>query len=445
MTSNPSEQLLFMILLQLCVIIAAARLGAWLFARLGQPQVVGEIAAGLLLGPSCFGRLCPGVWNALSFGGTSETLKVLSEIGLILLMFLIGLEFNPHHLRRLGRASMIVAFAGIALPFVLGAIMAWLIHPVVAAGTDRTAFVLVVGVALSITAIPVLARILFDLNLHHSPIGTLTLTAAALDDAAGWMVLAAVVAVIRGDFHPVQVVQTLLWTAGFIAVMFLAVRPMSRRWLARTMSAGEGELRMGPFAFLIAQVLTAAMATNRIGIFAAFGPFVLGVVLADAANFADAVRRRLRDFVTVFFLPIYFTYTGLRVDVSLFGGGVEWLICGLILLVASFAKIAGCLTAARLGGLSWRSSACVAVLMNTRGLVGLVAINIGRELGAIPDTVFSMLVLMALTTTFLSTPLLRMLYSAEDDVDNAPPTAQEVGRPGANRIDSGAIPNHPET
>jgi Kef-type K+ transport system membrane component KefB len=445
MTIHPSERFVFTILLQLTVIIAAARLGAWLFGRLGQPQVVGEIAAGLLLGPSCFGRLCPGVEDALSFGATADTLKVLSEIGLILLMFLIGLEFDPHHLRRLGRASAMVALAGIALPFALGATLAWFIHPVVAAGIDRTGFVLFVGVALSITAIPVLARILFDLNLHRSPVGTLTLTAAAIDDAAGWMILAAVVAVIRGAFHPIQVVQTLLWTLGFIAFTFLVVRPVLHRWLTRTMSAGDGELRMGPFALLIALVLTAAMATNRIGIFAAFGPFVLGVVLADAANFADAVRRRLRDFVTVFFLPIYFTYTGLRVDVGLFAGGTAWLICGLILLVASFGKIAGCLTAARLGGLNWRTSASVAVLMNTRGLVGLVAINIGREMGAIPNTVFSMLVLMALTTTFLTTPLLRLLRGIEKDAANLALGGQEIGQRNANRTDSEPFLNYPET
>jgi Kef-type K+ transport system membrane component KefB len=435
-TIGQSDLFLFTILLQLAVIITAARVGAWLFARIGQPQVVGEIAAGLLLGPSCFGRLCPSAWEALSFAGTNETLRVLSELGLIFLMFLVGLEFDPHHLRRLGRASVMVAVAGIVLPFTLGTALAWFIHPVVAAGIDRTGFVLFVGVALSITAIPVLARILFDLDLHRSAVGTLTLTAAAIDDAAGWMILAAVVAVIRGDFHAVQVVQTLAWTLGFIAALFVLVRPVLRHWLKRAMSVGEGELRMGPLALLIALALAAAMATDRIGIFAAFGPFLLGTLVADVGGFADAVRRRLRDFVTVFFLPIYFTYTGLRVDVGLFTGGTAWLVAGLFLLVACFGKIAGCLTAARLGGLSWRASVCVGVLMNTRGLVGLVAINIGRELGAIPTTVFSMLVLMALTTTFLSTPLLRLLRGTESELDHAAAAGQESGRPTAGRTDS---------
>ena len=410
-TVRESESFLLAVLLELAVIIAAARVGAWLFARLGQPQVVGEIAAGLLLGPSLLGRISPDLFQRVFPDSTSinSSLKVLSELGLVFLMFLIGLEFDFGHVRKLGRVAARVSIAGIVLPFALGLALGFVMFPYVGDHVSRTGFILFMAVCMSITAIPVLGRIMIELNLTRTRLGALTITAAAVDDAVGWTLLATISAIVAGNFDLLATARMLALTAVFAISVFLLVRPLLIRWICHVQAGESRELSVAALAMLIVLILLAAIATNLIGVFSIFGPFVLGASLWDQREFRDAVVRRLRDFVTAFFLPIFFTYTGLRTNVALLDTPLLWFFCGLVLAAAIAGKTMGCGLAARSGGLSWRESGCVATLMNTRGLMELIAINVGRELGVIPDSVFCMLVMMTLVTTLMTAPILRRL------------------------------------
>ncbi len=406
---NEMQDLLLQVLLQIVVIMVAARLGAWAMGQLGQPQVVGEIVAGLVLGPSVLGKLFPGSVGVLFSDDTSMIFRVLSELGLILLMFLIGLEFDFSHLRHVGKAAVNIAAAGIVVPLCLGAGLAVWLHPQVAPQVDRLSFVLIVSVALSITAIPILGRMMLELNIHRTPLGTLTITAAAIDDALGWMMLAAVSAMIHGGFELWAVSKMVLWTLAFVLGCWWLARPLLIRGLGKLLDAGGGDLSLVGLSAVLVSVFLAAAATNRIGIFAIFGPFILGAVLSDQHALRIAVSQRLRDIVYALFLPIFFTYTGLQTDIGMLGSVYLCWLCALLILVAVLGKVLGCGLAGRLSGLNWRDAACVAVMMNTRALMGLIVINVGRELGVIPDSVFCMLVIMALFTTLITTPLLRRL------------------------------------
>ena len=406
--SQDTEAFLLTVLVQLSVIIAAARVGAWLFSYMGQPQVVGETAAGLLLGPSFLGRISPQISAAL-FPDIGRSPKVLSELGLVFLMFLIGLEFEFGHIRKLGRTAAAVSIAGIILPFALGLALGAVMYPHVAEGFSRTGFVLFMAVCMSITAMPVLGRILMELNLTRTRLGALTITSAAVDDAVGWTLLATISAIVAGEFEPFAAARMLAWIAAFTLAIFLVARPLLIRWIRVALVGESRDLSVGSLAILLVIILLAAMATNLIGIFSVFGPFVLGAALWDQHEFREAVTRRLRDFVTAFFLPIFFTYTGLRTNIALLDTPELWLYCGLVLAAAIAGKTIGCGLAARFSGLSWRESGCVATLMNTRGLMELIAVNIGRELGVIPDSVFCMLVIMAVVTTLMTTPIVRRL------------------------------------
>ncbi|HEX9730509.1 MAG TPA: cation:proton antiporter [Thermoanaerobaculia bacterium] len=394
--------------MQLIVILAVARLGAWVAGRLGQPTVVGEIAGGLLLGPSLLGRLAPELFAAVFPLAAEPTLKVLGELGLVFLMFLIGLEFHFGHLRDMGRTALAVSVAGIAAPFLLGLALGRLIHPYVAADLNLTGFSLFLAVALSITAIPILGRIMMELGVHRTRLAVLTISAAAVDDVLGWILLAAVTAIVATGFDPVPVARMLVLTLGFGAVVWLVLRPPLVRLLDRLLAGGR-ELGSAPLAMLMVLILSAAAVTSWIGVFAILGPFMLGAALWDQERLRGVLVWRLESFVNAFFLPIFFTYTGLRTDVGALDSGLLWLCCGLVSLAAIAGKVGGCGLAARLCGLPWRDSACVAVMMNTRALMGLIAINVGRELGVIPPSVFSMLVIMALVTTVMTMPLLRRL------------------------------------
>ncbi len=401
------ESFLLRILLQLIVIVAAARSGAWLFGKFGQPQVVGEIAAGLLLGPSVLGRLAPDFVSYIFPNDTAIVFRSLSELGLMLLMFLIGTEFDFSHLRNVGRISVGVATLGIALPFVLGIAVALWMHPQVAAETSRSGFVLIIAVALSITAIPILGRIMIELDIHRSRLGTLTITAAAIDDALGWILLAAVSAMIHGDFEPWAILRMFLLTFAFVAGSWMLARFGFRHAHPYLLDTETGELGVRGLSVILIAIFLSAAATNAIGIFSIFGPFILGAMLSDQPRLCNAVHQRLQVLVYTLFLPIFFTFTGLRTNVGLLDSGAQWLMCGALVLAATLGKMSGCGLAAKLGGLSWRASGCVALMMNTRALMGLIAINVGRDIGVIPDSVFSMLVIMALVTTFMTTPLLR--------------------------------------
>ncbi len=407
MTAN-IENILLIVILQLVVIIAAARVFGNIFRRLGQPQVCGEIAAGLILGPSLLGGVFPALFARIFDPAVGPVFTVMSQLGLVLLMFLIGLEFDFGHLQDRRKAAVSISLAGIVLPFGLGFLLGNYMHGQLGLTSNWIHFALFVATAMSITAIPILGRIMIELGINRTRIGSLTISAAAIDDAAGWILLTLVTASVRSAFDPVKTLGMTAATGLFAWLMVVAVRPLLIRWSRSTMTR-EGGLSLNGLAVLLIFILLAASVTNLIGIFSIFGAFFLGALLHDQLEFASAIKDRLNDFVKVFFLPIFFTYTGLRTDIGTMGGGRMWGLLGLVLLVAVAGKFGGCMLAARFSGLRWRESAIVGVMMNTRALMELIVVNIGYDLGIIPKSVFFMLVFMAIFTTYITTPILRPL------------------------------------
>jgi len=421
-----AENLILPVLVQLAVIIAAARTFGALARRIGQPSVVGEIVAGLLLGPSLFGWLAPdlfaavfrpplpGVEQSLANAMLPKIFTVISQFGLIFLLFLVGLEFEFRHVRAHGRAAVLISLAGIAVPFALGAALAQVIHPYLEAhpkaGTvSLLGLTLFLGVALSITAIPVLGRIMMELNITRTRLGAITITAAAVDDAIGWILLASVAAVVKSNFDPMETLRTVALTLGFVLFMGLVVRPLLVRYFAFALRSAGGSLGPTPVAVLFVTLFLCATATNLIGIFAVFGAFLLGAVLSDQDDLRVAAAIRLRDVVSGFFVPVFFTYTGLRTDITALHGGALGLIGGAVVIAAVVGKLAGCGLAARASGFTWKEAGIIGTMMNARGLMALIAINLGYELGVVPRDLFCVLVIMALATTVLTTPLLLWL------------------------------------
>ena len=418
------EELLIPVLIQLALILLAARAFALLARRFGQPSAVGEIIAGLLLGPSFFQAVAPAAWTAIfrpTIGDVPRELTdpllnkifaVLSQIGLVLLLFLIGLEFDFGHLRRYGRAALAVSVSGIVAPFALGVALAILMHgslePLPETGVPPAllGFALFLGVAMAITALPILGRMMQELGSTRTRLAAITITAAAADDAAGWILLATVAAVVRAGFEPLRSVLMIAETVGFAVVMIFVVRPIVKRFARRAMQRGGGSIGINDLAVLLATLLGCAVVTGWIGIFAIFGAFLLGAILSDEDEFRAAVNERLRDFVTAFFLPIFFTYTGLRTEIGSLGSltAAGWALA--VFAAAVAGKFLGCTWAARRSGFAPREAACIGVMMNTRALMELVVVNLGYELQVIPPSVYCMLVLMALGTTVMTTPLL---------------------------------------
>ena len=397
------ESILLIVLLQLTVIIGAARVAGLIFRRFGQPSVCGEIAAGLILGPSLFGRFFPELSKQIFNPSVNPIFSIVSQIGLVLLMFLIGLEFEFGHLKQNRRAAVMVSGAGILLPFGLGLWLGHYMHAQLGLTTNVMFFSLFMATAMSITAIPILGRIMIELQLNRTVIGSLTITSAAIDDAAGWILLALVTAISQSNFDPWKFTTMIAGVLAFAAVMFLVVRPLMIRWVTRR------GLTLNTLAVLLIAIFLCAIATNIIGIFSIFGAFLLGAVLYDQTEFVTAVRAKLSDFVTAFFLPIFFTYTGLRTDIGTMTGAELWTLCGLVVLAATVGKFGGCTMAARWNGFSWRDSSMIGIMMNTRALMELIVINIGYDLGVIPRSVFFMLVFMAIFTTYITAPILRRI------------------------------------
>ena len=415
---NPSpvnaqvENLLLAVLVQLIVIVAAARLAGAVFRRLGQPQVCGEIAAGLILGPSLLGGLFPGVFHAVFQPAASGFFSVMSQLGLVLLMFLIGLEFDFGHLEANRRAALSISTAGIVLPFALGFGLGRAMHGWMSLEGSWFNLALFMGTAMSITAIPTLGRIMIEMGINRTRIGSITIAAAAIGDAAGWIILAFVTAVVRSAFDPAALALTIAEVLAFMAFMIFAARPWLVRWIAGLPRNEPPSL--DTLAILLVLIFVSAAATNLIGIFSIFGAFLLGAVLYDQHEFGAAVKARLNGFVTVFFLPVFFTYTGLRTDMGAMTGGALWAMGGLVLAAATAGKFGGCALAARAAGNPWRESSIIGVMMNTRGLMELIVINIGFDLGIIPKSIFFMLVMMAVATTYVTAPVLRRLIKSSE-------------------------------
>ena len=412
---HPVETLLWFTLLQLIVIILAARVAGRLAQGMGQPRAVGEIIAGLWLGPSLFGALAPGAFQTVFRSVEATPLTIMSQIGLILLMFQVGMEFDFSQLgeRRNRRAAGLITLAGILFPFVLGLGFGLASAPHLAPGIPPLAYSLFVAIALSITAVPILGRILMEFGLTRSRLGVITIAAAAANDAIGWILLAVVAAVASSQWSGLDLTRQLGWLLAYLLVSWFGMRPLLH-WLLRRFPLNAGVLSGDLLGLLLLAVFGSAMVTSHLGLFAIFGGFTAGVLLHDRHDLVAAWRDRVGDWLEVFFLPIFFTYTGLRTDIGSLVSGELWLWCGGLMLLAMLGKFGGCYAAARLSGLSPAESRCIGILMNTRALMELVVINLGHEMGVLPAPVFTMLVLMAILSTLLTTPGLRRWLPGEE-------------------------------
>jgi Kef-type K+ transport system membrane component KefB len=408
--THQTERVLAMTLLQLTVILLSARVMHVLARRVGQPGVVGEILAGLMLGPCVLGALCPGFVQSL-FGATPPLpMTILSQIGLILLMFQIGTEFRLDLLRgaRDRRAVVGVALASVTVPLLTGLATGWMSAEALAPKVNPLAYSLFVGTALAITAVPVLGRILRELDLGRTQVGAVSLAAAAINDVVGWSLLAGISAFTTASF---SWLQTGLQLGGIVALFVFAItagRPLCAA-LVRRLPPSEGELSPNLLVIALAVVFCAGIATYELGVFVIFGGFLVGVLFHDQSSLVKAWDHQVGRFVEVFFLPIFFTLSGLRADISGFSSGHEWVWFGVLLACAVASKTLPAYLAARAFGLAQRDAASVGVLMNTRGLMELIVLNVGYDLGVLPKNAFSMLTIVAILTNLMTTPLLRWL------------------------------------
>jgi len=423
---HATETLLFATLLQLAVIVLAARAGGALALRWGQSAVVGEILVGVLLGPSLFGALAPQAFETVFRSTPAEPLTLLSQVGLLLLMFQIGLEFDFSHLaqRTHRRTVWAVAAAGLAVPFALGAAFGAVV-PRELAGTDnRLGFVLFVATAFSITAMPVLGRIMIDFKLTRTPLGVIAISAAAINDVVGWLMLALVSALSVSAFAPGAFALRVAGLAALGIVAWWLLRPLLVRFVRKQLdpaadSTQADTLSATLMGVILACVFIAGMATYQLGVFAIFGGFLVGVLLHREHAFARAWSARVGLFINVFFLPVFFTYTGLRTDIGSLHDAQAWGWCVLLIVLATAGKFGACMLAARWAGIDAMSARILGVLMNTRGLMELIVLNIGLDLGVLSPTLFAMLVIMAVVTTVATTPILDRLKVVDEAVAEA--------------------------
>ncbi len=428
MSAEAVDRLLLLLTIQVGVIIGVSRLVGVLVRQFRQPQVIGEVIAGILLGPSLLGWLAPGLFAALFPPASLPMLKILAEVGVVFFMFLIGLELNPLLLRNSSRVAAVISITSIVLPFALGASTALALHSELAPpGVSRLAFAGFLGAAMAITAFPVLARILIERDMLHSRLGALTLTCAAVDDIAGWCLLSLVAAAghARGTSSAFTIIG---WVFLYLLVMLLVVRPLARRFIG--MYASRGSVTQNMLSTVFVLLLASALATQWIGIHAIFGGFILGAVMPKDSGFVRDLSEKIEDFTTVFFLPIYFGFTGLRTEVTLLNGPAMWAICALLIAVAVAGKFGGSFIAARAVGLAPREAAAIGVLVNTRGLMELIILNVGLDLGLISPAVFAMMVLMAVVTTTMTAPLLAWI-DPEGQLQSTVVAAEPGAAPGA--------------
>ncbi|MEK6300790.1 MAG: cation:proton antiporter [Acidobacteriota bacterium] len=398
-----------LLILQIGTILLVARLVGWLFGKLRQPRVVGEMLAGILLGPSLLGWLAPALSSSLFPPDSLGHLTALSQVGLLIFMFLVGLELDLGHLRELGGAAVMTSLVSIVVPFILGSSFAVYLYPRLSdPSVSFAGFALFMGAAMSVTAFPVLARILTERNMLRTRVGSVAIACAAVDDVTAWCILAAIVVIVRASSLELPVWLTVSGLAAFVLVMVFVVRPVLRR-LEMTYER-RGNLTQDLIAMILLVVLASGLITEFLGVHALFGAFLAGVVMPRHGELSRELSEKFEALIVVLLLPIYFALTGLRSSIFLITGASMWLYCGVIILLAVAGKLGGSLLSARLNGMSWRESAAVGILMNTRGLVELVILNIGLDLGILSPPLFSIMVLMALVTTLMTTPLLTWIY-----------------------------------
>jgi Kef-type K+ transport system membrane component KefB len=414
---HQTEALLFFILLQLTLIVLAARIGGQLAQRVGQSPAVGEIIVGILLGPSLFGLLAPELFQYVFHSTPAAPMQMLSQIGLVLLMFQIGLEFDFAHLieRNNRRAVTFIATASMVAPFALGFGFGYVSAPLLSPGVNPLASALFIATAFSITALPILGRIMMEFKITRLPIGVIAISAAAINDVVGWLLLALVTALALAQFSAAAFALKVTLVGLFFVAWWFVVRPLLKRVIHASQArpvpigekAGRGKLTHNLLGILLAAIFISAMTTYQLGIFAIFGGFMMGVILHDEHELIEAWKERIGHFVMVFFLPIFFTYTGLRTNVGGLDSAAAWGWCLLLIALATLGKFGASYLAARWAGMSHHEGKVIGIMMNTRALMELIVINVGYDLGVISQQVFTMLVLMAIFSTVITTPGLR--------------------------------------
>lgn len=412
------EHPLAVLIAQMITIILVARLFGWICKKIGQPSVVGEMIAGIVLGPSLVGMYFPEFSAALFPVESLGNLQVLSQIGLILFMFMVGMELDLKILKNKAHDAVVVSHASIIIPFALGMTLAYFIYESLApTGVEFSSFGLFVGISMSITAFPVLARIVQERGIHKTRLGNIVITCAAADDITAWCMLAAVIAIVKaGSF--VSSLYVILLAIGYVLLMIKVVRPFLTR--IGNLYATRGSLSKPIIAIFFVTLLLSSFATEIIGIHALFGAFMAGAIMPDNVKFRDLFIEKVEDVALVLLLPLFFVFTGLRTQIGLINDPELWIITGLIILVAVVGKFVGSALAAKFVGQNWKDSLAIGALMNTRGLMELVVLNIGYDLGVLTPEIFAMMVIMALVTTFMTGPALNVIdwaFKSKMDTD----------------------------
>lgn len=398
---------LAILLIQIITIILAARFFGWVFRKIGQPSVIGEIIAGIVLGPSLVGLYFPEFSANLFPKASLSNLQFLSQIGLILFMFVVGMELDLKALKTKAQDAIVISHVSIVFPFTLGIGLAYFIYPAFAPeGINFLSFSLFLGIAMSITAFPVLARIVQERGLSKTRLGALVITCAAADDITAWCILAAVIAIVKaGSF--LSSLYIILLAGLYVLVMLKVVKPFLKR--VGDLHVSRENLSKPIVAIFFLTLLFSAYATEIIGIHALFGAFMAGVIMPENAKFRNVFIEKVEDVALVLLLPLFFVFTGLRTQIGLLNDPHLWQICGLVILVAIIGKFLGSALAAKFVGQNWQDSLAIGALMNTRGLMELVVLNIGYDLGVLTPEIFAMMVIMALVTTFMTGPALDLI------------------------------------
>ncbi len=416
---------LSILLMQIIIIILVARFAGRLFLKIGQPPVIGEMIAGIMLGPSLLGVVSPQTMTFLFPASSMGTLQLLSQIGVILFMFVVGMELNAEQLREKAHAAIMISHASIVIPFFLGAALSLVIYSQFAsAKTSFVAFALFMGIAMSITAFPVLARIIEERGMSRSYLGSTAIACAAVDDVTAWCILAVVIAIAQAAAIKAAIL-TIVLTLAFIAAMLFLLKPRLSGLIAKYVD--QEKRSKGLVAGILAFVLASAWLTEVIGIHALFGAFLAGVVMPSVAGFRTFLREKLETFSSSALLPLFFAFTGLRTEINLLNDWNSWLMCAVIIAVAIAGKLVGSMLMARWTGMNWHDSFSIGVLMNTRGLMELVVLNIGYDLGILPARIFAIMVIMAIVTTSMAGPLLSWVKFREQNAERLPQSIGSVG------------------
>jgi Kef-type K+ transport system membrane component KefB len=405
-TSNLSHPLIILFA-QIIVIILITRIFGWICKKLRQPVVIGEIIAGILMGPSLFGYYFPEFSATLFPAQSLGNLHILAQVGLVLFMFMVGMELDFNSLKNKAQKAIVISHSGIALSFTLGMILATFLYSLYAPpGIPFISFALFLGISVSITAFPVLARIMQERGMHKTELGLFVITCAAIDDITAWSLLAVVIAIVKaGSF--ISAIPTILLSVVYVLFMLKVVRPFLSR--IGELHTSRENLTKPIVALFFLVLMLSAFATEFIGIHAIFGGFMAGAIMPDNVKFRNIFIEKVEDVALVLFLPLFFVYTGLRTEITLLNDPSLWKITMIIILTAIAGKFLGATLSSKFTGQNWKNSITIGALMNSRGLVELVVLNIGYDLGVFSKEIFAMLVIMALVTTFMTAPMLDLI------------------------------------